>query len=68
MIKAGQIVKCKAECWMNAYGDETRAVTWHDPPRLVLETKRIGGAVFLRFDDVPDLWFWEDGFERARLN
>jgi len=55
MIKAGQIVKCKAELWMNAYGDETRAVTWHDPPRLVLETKRIGGVVFLRFDDVPDL-------------
>lgn len=67
-MKPGDVVRCKASIWFNAYGDETRAVTSADPPRMVLETKRVGGATFLRFEDVPDLWFWDDGFERARLN
>ena len=68
-MKAGDVVKCKADIWFNAYGDESRAVTKDDPPALVIATKRVGGAVFLRLDSVnEDTWFWEDGFVPARLN
>lgn len=64
-MRAGDIVRCKADVWFNAYGDENRMVTRHDPPRLVVESRRFGGANFLRFDDVPNLWFWDDGFVRV---
>lgn len=70
-MKPGDVVTCKADIWFNAYGDETRAVTRHDPPRAVAATKRVGGAMFLGFEDAPGMWFWDDGFERvdkARLN
>jgi hypothetical protein len=70
-LKPGDIVTCKADVWFNAYGDESMAVTRHDPPRAVAGTKRVGGANFIPFEDVPDLWFWDDGFvrvDRASLN
>lgn len=67
-VKTGDVVRCKADWWQNAYGDRTYAVTWHDPPRMVIDTKRVGGAKFLKFEDVPDCWFWDDGFEKAALN
>lgn len=67
-IKAGDVVKCKADWWANAFGDRTYAVTRHDPPRMVIETKRVAGSTFVKFEDVPDCWFWDDGFYRAALN
>lgn len=67
-IVAGEIVRCKAEVWFNAYGDESYAVTRHDPPRQVAATKRVGNLRFVQFEDVPGAWFWDDGFERAALN
>ncbi len=63
MIQAGATVKCKADVWFNAYGDENRAVTALDPPRMVIERKRVGTLNFIRFEDVPDCWYWDDGFE-----
>ncbi len=66
MFDVGNTVICQHDRFFNAFGDHTEML--HKGQRLTIkQTKRIGGATFLEFDEAEkDNWFLQTGFKPMR--